>query len=262
MTEHEPQGDGPAGSVAPPGGERDLFGRTPPDRPDWSHRRAEPRAFAAVWLVYLLLASGQMVLSQATLRSPSPTVMRSSASIMLAVALLGVTVVWPLFRLSQALPARSGFREALRDLAVLLPPAVALVLPQGLWFLANWSVGVLAALVCLVCVWGFLIGGLLAASMELVRRVSRGGVAGGARSALVAGFVGLSLVTLLLGPMGAPWSMLGPLSGLFELVADRSWTGTAAQVGAEHWRAMGAVAGFAAAAWLVALGLAPDAEPA
>lgn len=239
--------------------DRDIFGRTPPDRPDWSHRRAEPRAFAAAWLVYLLLASGQLVLAIAPLRSPSPSVVRSSATIMLSAALLGLTVVWPLFRLSQALPRRSGAREALRDLVVVLPPTVALILPQGLPFLANWSAEVVLALVCLMAAWGMLTGGLLAVSLEVVRRAGSGGVV---RSLLVACFVAVSLGTLVLLPVGAPWSLLGPVSGVYELVADRSWTGSAAWIGPEHWRAIGAVGGFGAAGWLVALGLAPGVERA
>ena len=47
--------------------------------------------------------------------------------------------------------------------------------------------------------------------------------------------------------------MLSPVSAVYELTRDRTWTGTSAAVVREHWIALAATAAAAVPLWLLAL---------
>ena len=234
--------DGRRGQGGPPGGtdgDRDLFGRAPRGRADWSHRRGEPRLFAVLWMLYLMAASGLMLSSVSAARFVSPEITRPAARAMLVAAMAGVCVVWPVVRLSQEAPRRAGVGVG-KDLLVLLIPLYALVLPQGFWFLSNWPATVVGALCLLFTGWAALVGAVLSVALRSLS---------GARVVWAVVFVGLALA----GP-AASWAGLGgamswPVTGVLELTAGREGSGQAARVPGEHWRALGALFVGAGAAW-------------
>lgn len=233
----------------------DLFGHTPKGRPDWSHRRGEPRLFAILWMVYLMAASGVMLAGVAAANAISPSVTRPAATAMLIAAMIGVTVLWPMVRLSQAAPERP-VRAVAGDLLVMLPPAYALVLPQAFWFLSSWPIGVVLAIGGAFTAWGVLVGGVLAVALLAVRRGGRTAwmlvflaITLGAPVLLGAGIVG-SATAPNAGP--TPGWMGSPITAVLEIARPRVATGQSARVWAGHWRLLGATAAIGGIAWVLA----------
>jgi hypothetical protein len=230
----------------------DLFGHPAPPGRDWSHRRGEPRIFAFFWTLYLLLATIGAFWSVGAPGVPDPMALRPAARAVLAAITVGVTLLWPMTRLSQILPSVRPHRIARaigQDLIVLLVPAQAIIWPQIA--MAGWPVPVVAALACSLTVWALLIGALLALAMMLT---------GERRGWWMLAFVAIAglgpLVALGPGALvhseGAFdwWWMTSPITTGFEISRDRPWTGAAAAVASGHWRAIGVVGTLAAFAWL------------
>lgn|GEM_PF-867645 len=246
--------------------ELDLFGKPPPSgKRDWSHRRAEPRALALLWTVFLLLATVWTFVSAGADGLMSVESYRASARGLLTVMMVGVSLLWPIARLSQTLPTEGGLRGSAKDVFVVVFPAQAILWPQAL--LARWPVEVMAASVSLLTAWALVVGGLLAVALR-----TPGGERGEGASWALSGwgaagwscvFVGLGLC----GPvvvMGWSWAsggfevedalsragwMLSPWTGQAELVRDRSWTGRSAWASPSHWRWIGVISAFGLAAW-------------
>ena len=166
-----PEGAEGVGSPQP---ELDVFGRAPKGRPDWSHRKGEPRVFALMWMMYLMGASLLMVTSIAAVQSISPNVVRPAARAMLITATIGICVLWPMVRLSQRRPEKTVLGAVAADLVVLLPPLAALALPQALNVLANWPMQVVWALLAGLTGWAVLIGAVLALALRTVGRGTGG----------------------------------------------------------------------------------------
>lgn len=238
--------------------DRDLFGRAPKRTPDWSHRRGEPRWFALGWTAFVLVVTlGSLQSAGGMSNSGGPASYRPSARVLMAVLGVGVAVLWPLVRLSQASPGGgrwAGVRDAARDWVVVQVPVQAVVLPHLV--LARWPVAVVAALSASLAVWGAVIGGMLAWAH------GAGGSGGRWRGAWTMTLC-IALTVLVPGLAGPalPWSgrelpgwwwMLSPASSGPELSRDRSWSGQSAAVGAEHWRAIGWTAGGGALLWAAA----------
>jgi hypothetical protein len=240
------------GAVAPKK-EKDIFGRVPKDRPDWSHRRGEPRVIALLWMFFLMGVTGVMFLSVSEAFYVSPSITRPAARGMILTTMAGLVLLWPAVRLSQR-PADRPVRSALRDLFVLLIPAQAVVWPHALRVLADWQVPVLLASCLALAAWGLVIGGLIALADASPRR--RGSVWMGAVLAVV--FAG-PIVSVLFGPGGgvradlarAGW-MLSPLTSVVEITRERDWTGTLSPIAGAHWRMIGATGCVGAALLLLA----------
>ncbi|MEM9560868.1 MAG: hypothetical protein AAF995_11215 [Planctomycetota bacterium] len=227
--------------------ERDLFGKVPKDRADWSHRRGEPRLFAVGWMVFLMGASGLVLAGIGAATHLSPHVAAPAARGALVAIAIGIGVLWPMLRLSQVPPDRRRvLREVLRDLLVMVPPAAAVVLPQSLPFLANWPIEVILSVVALLAAWSLVAGGLVALGYATARADGTG------RSGTIWMLAVVALVAagpIVLGvrapardESARPVALVSPVSGVMELTRPRPASGSSAAVSGEHWRAIGWVA--------------------
>lgn len=126
----------------------------------WAHRRGEPRVFALLWTVYLMLATGLALAAIGVRGQVTVDVYRPIAQVLLVTVAAGVVLVWPLVRLSQARPSRSGAWAAMTDYFVVVLPVQAIVWPQA--FLTAWSLDALGAVSVMLASWGLLVAGMLA----------------------------------------------------------------------------------------------------
>lgn len=133
------------------------FGIRGPGDP-WAHRKGEPRIFALCWCIYLMLAALLTLFSVRSLGMASAEQFRYGAHSMLVIAAVGVALLWPAVRLSQAAPERPT-RSGLIDLAILLAPLQAVVWPLPI--LTRWPWDVIAALAAMYAVWAFAISGII-----------------------------------------------------------------------------------------------------
>jgi hypothetical protein len=251
-----PTPEGAAQPPTPPAHE--IRKQPPPVRDRWAHRRGEPRTFAAAWILFLFGATVVSVGAVGAFGLLSADVYRPAARVMVEITAVGLAVLWPMVRLSQETP-RQPLRAMAQDLIVMLGPVQAVVWPQALVWMAAWPVSVVLCLDLFVCGWGVLIGGLLA-TYFLRPRVGRWAM------------MALLLLLVLVGPVVAAlrqpgaaaamdpalsqpaveWMMSSPLTGVYEITRDRSWTGLHARVDARHWAGVVLVWAVAVASWGVA----------
>lgn len=211
-----------------------------PARPDpWRHRRAEPRALAFMWTLYLFAASMLTFLyvgSQGTLSWDS---YRPAAKLMLITAAVGVGVLWPMVRLSQTPPSSRCASAMLGDWLVIVLPLAAVVLPQG--WLAGWPMDVVLALAALLSAWAMLAAGVL--TWGLCARCTRG-TSAPRRAITMAVCLGLVLawpgVAAAMDAAGAfrpagAWDLGSPLTGVYALTADQPYLGRWTAVTTEQW---------------------------
>ncbi|MBZ0172383.1 MAG: hypothetical protein K8E66_08395 [Phycisphaerales bacterium] len=225
----------------------DLFGRRPKNKPDWSHRRGEPRGLALSWSIYLMLVTMGSLTPAMSLGRFEPDVYRPAARILMALIVVGMCVLWPMLRLTQTVACKSPGGHVARDLVVVLLPALTLTWPQVV--LADWPAEVVAALTVLLIGWGTMTGVVLLCW----RRRGSEGVPG----RLVAMAVSLGMVAVApmvlwrAGVLGTsppteaatPGWMWTPVTSAWEVLRDRGWSGRPARVGADHWvRALGLLA--------------------
>lgn len=223
----------------------------------WSHRRGEPRNFAFLWAIYLMLGSIialGVVLAGGIVTLDAYQPLSRGLVVTLAV---GVMVFWPLMRLSQAAPDEGAPIAVLKDLAIVLIPLQAVVWPQMV--LARWNPDIVLATSLAMTGWGFLIGGLLAmgtrsnvtwrsAWMAVILTL----VIGGAVISILAGQTPPDLLRPL-RPEAAPVLVLASGAGLVaDISADRSWSGSWALALPEHWRAIWCTFAAGAAVWIIA----------
>jgi hypothetical protein len=202
----------------------------------WAHRRGEPRIFAFLWTVYVLVcvAGSLLWLSRATrvtIGTYSP-----AARIMLVVVAAGMVLLWPMVRLSQERPRGWPVASALADWFVVQLPVQMVVWP--LIVLANWPVGTVGALSALFALWGLLVAGVLALAYTFAggpgdESGAESGAAGAAwrgRWVWMAGMVVLALAApVLLAATWTPESRIGmdPVRAMFSpLSAIPVLTGT------------------------------------
>jgi hypothetical protein len=232
----------------------------PRDR--WAHRRVEPRLLAFLWTMYLFAATGLTLASVRQGWYITPDVYRPAARVLLASLALGVTVLWPMVRLSQEpWPGRQGpATQATKDLIVILMPAHAVIWPQA--WLTGWPLEVVAALAAAITAWAVLTGGILTVAQAGLQRA--GAAPTGATRAV---WMLIFIVIAFAGTLGAAISgpaldprvrtparadetlMLSPVTAVFELARDRSYTGRPAAVVTRHWVAIGVTAAAAVVAW-------------
>ncbi|GEM_PF-1710804 len=125
----------------------------------WAHRKGEPRVFALLWAVFLL---GGAVLTVFGTRGFGGATLRHyelAALAFITVSAVGVSVLWPMVRLSQLSPARP-VRAVVADLVVVLAPVHAIVWPMPL--LTRWPVEIATSMVVVLTGWALLAGLLIA----------------------------------------------------------------------------------------------------
>ncbi len=234
--------------AADDGRERDIFGRVPRDRPDWSHRRGEPRVFALVWMLYLMGVTALMFASLSEAFFVSPSVTRPAARGMLLATIAGIVLLWPAIRLSQR-PSERPVRHVLRDLFVVLIPAQAVIWPHALRELGDWSLSVLAALAGVFAAWALVVGGVLAMA-------DSGRGAGRVRWAwmlvILCVCLGAPVYAVARGQFPAvpgggvegarPGWMFSPFTAVLEVTRDRDATDGVTRLGWTHWRLIAASA--------------------
>lgn len=229
-----------------------------PKKDRWAHRRAEPRTLAFAWALFIL-ASGVMTIGLLLLRGPwallDKGVYQYAARTMLVCVALGLCVLWPMVRLSQAVSLRErAWVGIARDLIVLVPPVQAVVWAQAA-ARAGWAMDAIAAISLSLLAWPMLAGAALAAFLRPGPTagnhqtldagtvfVSHPGPGGKARALVMAGVVLAALAPLLALRGGVGWAaMLSPVSAIFDLtrpptvgpgqptVVDGRWTALLAQ---------------------------------
>lgn len=235
--------------------ERDVFGRTPVGYPDWSHRRAEPRVFALVWMLFLMGVTVLMFTSFSDALSVSHAITRPAARRMIAATMLGVVCLWPAFRLSQG-PAPNPTAAALRDLFVVLVPAQAIVWPQAMRVLAGWPLPMLVVIAAWMGAWAFVVAGVVAcADAPLGRRLPRAAWML-VPVLLVAAVPAWAMLTRTVGVVRADvprvgW-LLSPVVGVLELTRDRDALGLHPIVHPVAWRVVVALVCLGGALLLLA----------
>lgn len=222
------------GQPGPPPGVRERRG-APPDRRElshwtffvrpgerWAHRKGEPRTLVLLWTMFLMASAAVTVFSVGVLGMPQRVQFQPAARAMFAMAAIGLCVLWPMVRLSQAAPSRP-LRAVWLDIASLILPAQAIVWPTKL--LTGWSWEVLAGCAAAQASWTVLVGAMIGTAL-------RGGAARpiGARTGwmgavllVVGGAPALLLLGGLLGvtPGEAGW-LASPLTVSHTLTASLS----------------------------------------
>src|SRR5882724_1214791 len=105
----------PSSAAAPP---PELHATPDP----WAHRRGEPRTFAAIWILFVFMATVVTIGAVGVFGILSTDVYRPAARGLLEIVTVGIVVLWPMVRLSQEAPAHP-FKAMLVDLLVVVLPA-------------------------------------------------------------------------------------------------------------------------------------------
>ena len=224
----------------------------------WAHRRGEPRVFAFLWTVYVLLAVGGSILWVARFAAVSGGGFSSPAArIMLVVVAIGATVLWPMVRLSQASPRAGALGHVLADTIIVLVPIQLVLWP--LVALAGWPLGVVGAVAADLTAWVALSGGVLGIALCGRRATNPSDAELASRSIWMLALLVLvgwgPLAMLGLRSARAGWPAWLPISS--PLTGISSLTGTAVSgpqipVTSVEYRMILATGGVAAGAWLLA----------
>ncbi len=136
----------------------------PKHRPDpWAHRRGEPRTFAFFWTMFVLIAVAGSVMWVARYAALTSGAYAPAARIMLMVVGVGMTLLWPMVRLSQQSPPRPVIGHVLVDTWIVLVPVQMVLWP--LVFLAGWPTNIVLGVAGNLLAWGALTGGVLALAL-------------------------------------------------------------------------------------------------
>ncbi len=233
----------------------------------WAHRRAEPRTLAFLWAMFIL-AAGLSTIGVLLVRGPwallDEEVYQYAARTMLLSVAIGLALLWPMARLSQAVPLREPPAVALfKDLLVLLPPTQAVVWAQAV-ARAGWAIDQIGAMALSLWAWPMLVAAMLA----LVLRprdphteepmYDHGTVFVGAqgpsaaRRTAVMGMIALAaLVPLLALRLGPGWAtMLSPVSAMLDLAQSREVGPDAPSVMGGRWTALLMLLAASLASWV------------
>lgn len=210
---------------------------------------------AFAWTMYLLLATGLSFARVGLAEPVDVQVYRTSARALLLSVAIGACALWPMVRLSQALPRRPLW-ETFKDLLVIVAPMQAVIWGQAL--LSGWPVRSLAAVAVGLGAWAAICGGILA--MALAPGAAGVGAGGGVWGAgrRLAAMVSILVITCaggaivlaaglgprsgLLTPYTTPWALLGR-----DLTEGHTLGPTSAQ-----WGAVLGLCLASGAPWLVA----------
>lgn len=130
----------------------------------WAHRRGEPRVFAFFWTFYVLLAVAGSLSWVARFTTITAGTYGPAARIMLVVVAVGMIVLWPMTRLSQASPTMHPALASFLDLLVVQAPVQIVVWP--LVILAGWPADIVLGLSAMFAAWGVLTGGVVAVGLS------------------------------------------------------------------------------------------------
>lgn len=234
----------------------------PKNRPDpWAHRRGEPRTFAFFWTMFILIAVAGSVMWVARYAALTTGAYAPAARIMLIVVGVGMTLLWPMVRLSQASPPRPVPLHALIDTWIVLLPIQVVLWP--LVFLAGWPASIVLGVAGNFLAWGLLTGGVLAIALSgptpplqhprdprLVGRTLW-------MLSMVALTLGAPLIILLLrvaspdGTFEDRLSMFSPLTSV-AVLTGRGMLGPQNPIAAWQWECILAVLLAGCAAWVLA----------
>jgi len=170
----------------------------------WSHRRGEPRLFAFLWLMYLLVVVLGGIAWLGRSSGLGVGAHRPTVRTLLLMTMIGIAVLWPMVRLSQVAPAWPRWRWVVADMFVVCGPVMLLVWPLS--FVSAWPPRVPMVLSAGVVVWTVVIGGLIACGLA-GRPVGEGfGLASSGERGVVrvwagAGWMVVVVGVVLAGPM-------------------------------------------------------------
>lgn len=240
-------------------------------RDRWAHRRAEPRTLAFLWAVYIL-AAGAVTLGVTIAHGPwallDQRVYQHAGRTMLLLVAIGLSILWPMVRLSQAVPLREPARSAAcKDLLVLLIPAQAVLWAQAV-ARSGWGLDVIAAMALALLAFPLLLGGVLALLLRPTpygRPIRRGearafdaheGPTALVRSLAMACVLAAALLPMLALRTGPGWaSALSPLGAVLDLAATPQAPPGRASVGVGRWAALGGELVAAMGVWGVLFAL-------
>ncbi|MFG0258598.1 MAG: hypothetical protein ACF8GE_11910 [Phycisphaerales bacterium JB043] len=212
----------------------------------WGHRRGEPRMLALLWSIYLFAASLVTVMQLPVLGLTEARFVQSSSRLLLMLLAVGLTVLWPMLRLSQVSPRRPCL-AAWVDLFVLLVPMQAVLWP--LTWLGRWDLAITGAVALLLASWTLLLSvvvclgtsspsGWWRSMWMAVVLVLCGG---GTLLSFVTGSAGDELVSNL--ALASPWT------AIFAITTGTS--GFSPQVTPTVWTAASVPAGVAMVLWAI-----------
>ncbi len=202
----------------------------------WAHRRGEPRQLIVWWSIYLFFASMLSLGGMGYIGLVGYEVFRPATIILLSMTGIGLSILWPMVRLSQVPPTDPSGSFALDGFVVLVPALVVLA-AQSMPWMAGWPATVSLTIGASYFSWSAAIAALLAIYyMRLTSWIPRWLwmlhilvlVSAGPVIAAMASPLGASpkmIETLL---------MLSPLTAPFEAAADRTWLGVSARVESHH----------------------------
>lgn len=255
-----------AATTAPEASVRDLPPRMIVEDTDiWAHRRGEPRLFAFLWSLYILVAVMGSILWLARLPIVTASTYSPAARTLLVVLAAGITVLWPMTRLSQMAPERDAVGAMLADLLVIQLPVQLVIWPMS--FLANWPVRVVGAVALLFLAWGLLTGGMLALAFagaargrnrtrnlagQLPRPVTRGIWMAACILAVVAA-PAAAMVLSNVGQTAKFWldalDMASPFTAVFA-ISGTGWSGPTTAVQRPQWLIVWLTACVGVVCWL------------
>lgn len=213
----------------------------------YPHRRGEPRQYV-LWYTGYVLCSSVLAFSSvnASIGYVGYEVTRPAATMFLAMIGLGIGVLWPMVRLSQAAPGSTVGENAeafALDALVMVVPACVVAISQAMPWMSGWPPQVAATLMLLYLSWSVLAAAGLTRVLSMprprrvramVQQVSLS-VAGPVVAGLVYVWTGGEAGPLVEGLMAS-----SPITGPLELTANRAWSGEAAAVSWWHVAAAGA----------------------
>ena len=237
----------------------------PPPRSDrWAHRRGEPRLFSLYWIAWLMLNSSLVLAKLGPRGLLDPAVSRPVTRSLFMMIAVGALVLWPMFRLSQAMPVRRPLAGLLLDVLIMFTTAQIVFWPQVL--LAYWPMLAIGATSVSLLAWMLIAASVLSIVMERQRRHElvngEKNIAFQRRMGMVI-CLGITMGGLLI-PGCFGWTAAGErpdpdmymlasgVSAPFELTRDRFWTGSSAQLEPLHWKVLWCMLGAGIAGILAA----------
>jgi len=206
--------------------------RTQGDDP-WAHRKGEPRPFALLWAMYLLISAGATIFAVRPITVPTQWQFIYACRAMVVMIMIGITVLWPLVRLSQRAPDRRVFSMVIDALIVLVPASVVLA---PMTMLTRWPYEIVVGLGASVWAWGLLVAALVLLGTRAQAHTMRALVM---VVCLGLGLAGPTLIVLLPMPAGALW--LSPYTAVFQITA--SPPGLTPHMTSDEWlRVLGPIA--------------------
>lgn len=210
---------------------------------------------ALLWTVYVMLAVAGSVLWVARFTVLTRSSYGPAARIMLVVVAVGIFVLWPMVRLSQA-TARGGrwgvLRGVLGDVVVILIPVQTVLWP--LLILAAWPLNTVLGVAGVVLAWTWLVGGVLALALGGARVERYGDARALWRTAWMVGVLALVLwgpaARLALGGRPGPsWlDMASPLTAVAS-VTGVGLAGPQGPLTRLQWAFIAGVAGVGTGVW-------------